>query len=127
MAGIRVFLSYREARDEDAAEELKKALIELSAGRVDVTLMADFSHGQNFKTEIWQAAPSAHWFILVLSDVDASEWCMFETGMFAGSMVSGKINRLVCNTPPQTAPPDPIQEFLAVSATPPSSFLIMTA
>lgn len=122
---IRVFISFRHSVETDLARAVAHAFHEMSGGRVAVTLAAEFTRdipGRNYKKEIDRAVAQAHWFVLLLSDPrELSEWCMYETGMFRASMVSDRINRLICITPPRTARlPGPIEDFQSVEAVPDS-------
>jgi len=118
---IKVFISYRSARDAAAAEVLASELSGLSGGRIEVTLAKEFASrifGQNYKEEIFTRIQDAHWFFLLASDHSPNPWCMFETGMFRSTMISKRINRLICICHPGVTLPDPIHEFQAVEATP---------
>ena len=117
---IRVFISYRLGVDADLARALAEAIRELSVGRVSVTLAADFTRdnsGQNYKEVIEKEIARAHWFVLLLPDSeDNSEWCMYETGMFRASMVSTRVNRLICIHHPKAELPAPIADFQSVAS-----------
>jgi hypothetical protein len=117
---IRVFISYRLDSDTELARAVAAAFRELSGGRVAVTLAADFTRdisGRDYKEVIGKEITRAHWFVLLLSNLGQNnDWCMYETGMFRASMVSNRINRLICIHHPQTRLPGPIQEFQSVPA-----------
>jgi len=117
---IRVFVSYRFDVDTELARVVADAFRELSAGKVEVTLAADFVRnisGQDYKEVIEREIGRAHWFVLLLSDPKRhSDWCMYETGMFRASMTSKRVNRLICIHHPDTGLPGPIEEFQAVPA-----------
>lgn len=118
---IQAFVSYRSERDAPAARALRQAFEELSAGRVSVTLADDFAKtisGMDYKEKIERSISSAHWFVLLVSDrMTNTDWCLFETGMFRGTMTSKSINRLICVRHPQAVLPDPIQGLQATAAT----------
>lgn len=117
---IRIFISYKLDTDTLAAKAIAEVFRDLS-DMIEVTYAGEFiekNTGRDFREEIHRAISESHWFVLLLSDPkQAHDWSMFETGMFRASMVSKRLNRLICIHHPDAQPPDQIFEYQAVSAT----------
>lgn len=117
---IQVFFSYKK-QDEDTASLIVKQLQKASAGKLKIIFAGDFPRdipGEEWNKKIHEGIIDAHWFILLLPDPSADwDWCLFETGMFRGKMVSDKVNKLFClHHPDQLDLPPQITEFQAVKA-----------
>ncbi len=118
---IGVFFSYKE-KDESTAMTVVKELRKACWGeyKLQITYAADFEKekvGYPWNEAIRKGIKNAHWFILLLPDQSVDlDWCLFETGLFRGQMVSG--DRLICLHHPEMKLPPQIKEFQAVKAEP---------
>jgi hypothetical protein len=116
---VSVFFSYKQ-KDENTAGTVVKELRKACWGdyKLQITYAADFEKekvGYLWNEAIRDGIKNAHWFILLLPDPSADwDWCLFETGMFRGQMVSG--DRLICLHHPNIKLPPQIEEFQAVKA-----------
>lgn len=119
---INVFFSYK-SEDEDSARAIVEELRAYAANRLNITIAAEFTEeivGARWHRAIRDAIQKAHWFILLMPDPAVKwDWCLFETGMFSGKMVSDKVNKLIClHHPAYTQLPPQISDFQAVSGEP---------
>ena len=115
---IDVFFSYK-SKDEKTARKVVEQLRVFAGDKLRITYAADFPRdaGTNWSKKIRESIKKAQWFILLLPDPSADwDWCLFETGMFRGKMVSDKVNRLFCLHHPDVQPPPQIKEFQAIKA-----------
>ncbi len=115
---IDVFFSYK-SKDEKTARKVVEQLRVFAGDKLRITFAADFPRdaGTNWSKKIRESIKKAQWFILLLPDPSADwDWCLFETGMFRGKMVSDKVNRLFCLHHPDVQPPSQIKEFQAIKA-----------
>lgn len=115
---IDVFFSYK-SKDEKTARKVVEQLRVFAGDKLRITYAADFPRdaGTNWSKKIRESVKKAQWFILLLPDPSADwDWCLFETGMFRGKMVSDKVNRLFCLHHPDVQPPTQIKEFQAIKA-----------
>ena len=115
---IDVFFSYK-SKDEITARKVVEQLRVFAGDKLRITYAADFPRdaGTNWNKKIRESIKKAQWFILLLPDPSADwDWCLFETGMFRGKMVSDKVNRLFCLHHPDVQPPPQIKEFQAIKA-----------
>ena len=115
---IDVFLSYK-SKDEITARKVVEQLRVFAGDKLRIIYAADFPRdaGTNWNKKIRESIKKAQWFILLLPDPSVDwDWCLFETGMFRGKMVSDKVNKLFCLHHPDVQPPSQIKEFQAVKA-----------
>lgn len=115
---IDVFFSYK-SQDEQTAKKVVEQLRVFAGNKLRIIYAPDFRRdaGTNWNQKIRDSIKKAHWFILLLPDPSVTwDWCLFETGMFRGKMVSGKVNRLFCLHHPDLQPPPQIKEFQAIKA-----------
>jgi hypothetical protein len=115
---IDVFFSYK-SKDEKTARKVVEQLRVFAGDKLRIIYAADFPEdaGTNWNKKIRESIRKAHWFILLLPDPSVDwDWCLFETGMFRGKMVSDKVNRLFCLHHPDVQPPPQIKEFQAIKA-----------
>jgi hypothetical protein len=115
---IDVFFSYK-SQDEQTAKKVVEQLRVFAGNKLRIIYAPDFRSdaGTNWNEKIRKGIKNAHWFILLLPDPSVDwDWCLFETGMFRGKMVSGKVNRLFCLHHPDLQPPTQIKEFQSIKA-----------
>lgn len=117
---INVFFSYK-SQDEETAKVIVNKLRLYAAGKLEIVYAGEFAKtiaGANWNDKIRESIKKAHWFILLLPDPSVDwDWCLFETGIFRGKMVSDKVNKLFClHHPDQPDLPPQIKEFQAIKA-----------
>ena len=116
---INVFFSYK-SEDEDSAREIVEEIRTYAADKLNITFAAEFTEeiaGARWNRAIRESIQKAHWFILLMPDPAVKwDWCLFETGMFSGKLVSDKVHKLIClHHPAHTELPPQISDFQAVS------------
>lgn len=115
---VNVFVSYK-MKDKEDARQIVDALSELTRGRLKITWADAFTGSDLLHEKIRNAVLEAHWFILILPDPsDDWDWCLFETGLFRGSMHSNRLNKVFCLHHFANNQPEQINEFLSVVARP---------
>jgi hypothetical protein len=114
---INVFFSYK-SKDEKTAKAVVDVLRKNSAGKLSITYQAEFTEnipGKHWRDNITTEICQANWFILLLPDPgDELDWCLFETGIFAGQLTAS--DRLICLHHPDIEVPDQIEGYHAVAA-----------
>ena len=92
---IKVFFSFKFTEGEKA-----KKIVETLRGlsnRIDIRYAYDFKErnvGMDYVRQIDTEIKNADWLILLLPDPAADwDWCLYETGIFRGQMVSNKIEK----------------------------------
>lgn len=113
---IRVFFSFK-LNEGEKAKRIVETLRGLS-NRIDIRYAYDFKErnvGMDYVRQIDAEIKDADWLILLLPDPAADwDWCLYETGIFRGQMVSNKIEKLICLHHEMQEPPDQIRQFQAV-------------
>ncbi len=127
---INVFFSYK-SEDEDSARDIVEELRTYAANTLNITFAAEFTEeiaGARWNRAIREAIHKAHWFILLMPDPAVKwDWCLFETGMFSGKIVSDKVHKLIClHHPAHTELPPQISDFQAVSGEQPEVEAFLT-
>lgn len=112
---IKVFLSYKK-KEERTARKVVDAL-RSGTGKLDIFWMVDIPKGTEYRQQIDEETGKAHWFILLLPDPrDDWDWCLFESGLFKGRMLS--CDKLFCLYHPNIKePPTQLEGFNGIPAT----------
>jgi hypothetical protein len=114
---VHVFFSYKR-KDEDVAKAIVQILRRHSAGKLQISYMADFGKeivGKLWRDKIRDEIRKANWFILLLQNPsDDWDWCLYETGLFEAHGTSA--DRLICLHHPNIDVPNQIEPYQAVSA-----------
>ena len=85
--GVRhVFISHK-AKDELAAEAIRKALKMRGGNSLEIFVSERIKAGSQWSEEIWKSLKRADWLLLLYTDPSQEwDWCLFEAGFFAGAV-----------------------------------------
>ncbi len=123
--GIRVFVSHR-SEDSELATEFAAQIQRYGADRLardeknepDVFVAEhDIRGSAKWRSTLETAIRAAHWFILLLPDVDfRRDWPIYEAGYFKRGMA--QTEKLICVHHEKVARPHQIEDFQAFQSTP---------
>ena len=115
--GVRhVFISHK-AKDELAAEAIRKALKMRGGNSLEIFVSERIKAGSQWSEEIWKSLKRADWLLLLYTDPSQEwDWCLFEAGFFVGQSREGD-TRLVCLHTTEVPPPMPVRHWQSVAVT----------
>jgi hypothetical protein len=122
---VFAFITHR-AEDRELAENIRDAL-SYPIQRLKFFLFEDQKAGGDYRHGIWINLKKADWLIFLHTQDSASEWCIYEAGLFSaiinreneetgGAAGAKSSRRLLCIHCPQGGPPPPLENLTAVPA-----------
>lgn len=114
--GLRIFISHK-GKDKIAAEKITDALELYGATNLKIFISERISPGVHWAAEIYDNLKQTDWLLLLYTDPSEEwDWCLFEAGFFAASIVDPK-RRLICLHTLDDPPPMPLRGWQTVPVT----------
>lgn len=114
---LHIFVSHKVI-DKEVAEKIKSRLIQYgSPQRMEIFLSEEIPIGEKWNEKVHIALKRADWLIFIYTDPSLEwDWCLYETGFFAGKVKTNNSDRLVCLYALDTKIPAPLRGWQAVLA-----------
>ena len=113
---LHIFISHKVI-DQELAETVKDRLLAFGNERMEIFLSEEVPIGETWSDKIHKALKHSDWLIFIYTDPSRGwDWCLYETGFFAGNAQASGSNRLVCLYAKGVDIPDPVKGWQAVQA-----------
>jgi hypothetical protein len=111
---VAIFISHKH-EDGEAAREIKTKLDEYGGDRLNVYVSELIPKGEQWEPTIHQMLKDSDWLLLLYTGPGVEwDWCLYETGFFAGTHDKSQ-TRLVCLHPKSVELPGPLNAWQAVT------------
>lgn len=115
---FEVFLSHKVKEKGEAAEKMKTWLEGYAPEKLDVFVSPAIEAAKRWNAEVFKKLSEADLLILLYTDPSADmDWCLFETGFFAGVSQMKPDRGLMCLLPQGLSAPKPLEDWENVEAT----------
>jgi len=113
---LHIFISHKII-DQELAETVRDRLLAFGNDRMEIFLSEQVPIGETWSDKIHKALKHSDWLIFIYTDPSRGwDWCLYETGFFAGNAQASGSNRLVCLYAKGVDIPDPVKGWQAVQA-----------